>query len=40
MPWENIGNLDDSKLRSLIYLQPRWQLFDFIEKELESQVYA
>ena len=40
LPWENIGNLDDSKLRSLIDLQPHRQLFDCFEKELESQTYA
>lgn len=39
LPWENIDNLDDSKLRSLIYLQPRWQLFDFIEQELEKYTH-
>ena len=40
LPWENIENLYDSKLRSLIILQPKWKLFDFIEKELGSQIYA
>ena len=40
LPWENIENFDDSKLRSSINLQPRWKLFDFIEKELGSQIYA
>jgi len=40
LPWENIDNLDDSKLSSLIDLQPKWWLFDFIEKELGSRIYA
>ena len=40
LPWENIENLEDTKLRSLINLQPKWHLFDFIEKELGSQVYV
>jgi len=40
LPWENIENLDDSKLRSLITPQPKWKLFDFIEKELGRQAYA
>ena len=39
-PWENIENLEDSKLRALINLKPKWQLFDFIEKELGNQIYA
>jgi len=40
LPWENIDNLDDSKLRSVMDLQPKWNLFDFIEKELGDKVYA
>ena len=40
LPCENIESLEDSKLRSLINLQPKWQLFDFIEKELGNQIYA
>ena len=40
LPWENIDNLDDSKLRSTIVIQPRWHLFDFIGKELGKKVYA
>lgn len=35
-PWENIKALDDSKLRGLVNLTPRWMLFDFIEQELEK----
>jgi len=37
LPWENIKTLDDNKIRSSINLKPRWQLFDFIEKELGSR---
>jgi nucleoside-diphosphate-sugar epimerase len=40
LPWENIENLEDTKLRSLINLQPKWHLFDFIEKELGNRIYA
>ena len=40
LPWENINSLDDSKLRSTIDIQPRWQIFDFFEKELGNQIYA
>ena len=40
LPLENIENLDDLKLRSLINIQPKWKLFDFIEKELGNQIYA
>ena len=40
LPWENIDNLDDSKLRSLITIQPKWNLFDFIKEELKNQNYA
>ena len=39
LPWENIKKLDDSKLKSSINFQFKWQLFDFIEKELGSQSY-
>jgi UDP-glucose 4-epimerase len=39
-PWENIENLEDTKLRSLIHPQPQWHLVDFIEKELENQIYV
>ena len=34
LPWENIDNLDDSKLKSTIKLKPQRQLFDFFEKGL------
>ena len=40
LPWGNIESLDDSKLRSLITPQPKWKLFDFIEKELGNRIYA
>lgn len=40
LPWENIKVIDDSKLRSFINLQPKWQILDFIENELGSKAYA
>jgi len=39
-PWENIRVLDDSKLRSTVNLNPRWQLFDFIEQEINKHAHA
>jgi UDP-glucose 4-epimerase len=40
LPWENIDNLDDSKLSSAIDLQPKWRLFDFIDQKLGNSTYA
>lgn len=39
-PWENIDKMEDSKLKSKINIQPKWKLFDFIEKELISRSYV
>ena len=39
-PWENIVNLDDSKLKISIDLQPKWKFFYFIKKEMESKIHA
>ncbi len=38
-PWENIQVLDDSKLQSLVNVNSRWQLFDFIEQEIRNYTY-
>ena len=40
LPWENIDNLDDSKIRSAVNITLKWNLFDFIKKELRNQAYA
>ena len=40
LPWENIDNLDDSKIRSAVNIEPKWNLFDFIKDELRNQTYA
>lgn len=40
LPWENIDSLDDSKLRSIIDLQPQWHLFDFMGKEFGIKAYV
>ena len=39
-PWENVENLEDTKLKSIIKLRPKWHLFDFIEKELGNRINA
>lgn len=36
LPWENIQEIDNSKLSSTINHEPAWNLLDFIEKEIKG----